>query len=102
MLASLTPENWQVSVTDENVSIIDYDQDDDLAGITAITATANRAYEIADEFRSRGVKVVLGKVTVRLEEDGITALGKGTDADIVTASAKAYLNGLNRLEYLKN
>jgi len=44
----------------------------------------------------------LGKVTVRLEEDGLTALGKGTDADIVIASAKAYLNGLNRLEYLKN
>jgi 2-isopropylmalate synthase len=29
------------------------------------------------------------------------ALGKGTDPDIITASAKAYINGLNRLEYLK-
>jgi 2-isopropylmalate synthase len=28
-------------------------------------------------------------------------LGKGSDADILVASAKAYLNGLNRLEYLK-
>ena len=62
VLASLAPENWQVSITDENVSVIDYDQDDDIAGITAITATANRAYEIADEFRSRGVKVVLGGI----------------------------------------
>ena len=44
----------------------------------------------------------LGKVTVRLEEDGLVVLGKGTDADIVTASAKSYLNGLNRLEFLKN
>ncbi len=42
-----------------------------------------------------------GEVTVRLEEDGIVALGKGTDPDIITASAKAYINGLNRLEYLK-
>ncbi len=42
-----------------------------------------------------------GEVTVRLGEKGIIALGRGADADIITASAKAYLNGLNRLEYLK-
>lgn len=42
-----------------------------------------------------------GEVTVRLRENGLVALGKGTDLDIITASAKAYLNGLNRLEYLK-
>jgi len=43
-----------------------------------------------------------GEVTVRLKEDGITALGKGADPDIITAAALAYINGLNRLEYLKN
>lgn len=42
-----------------------------------------------------------GEVTVRLQENGLVALGKGTDPDIITASAKAYVNGLNRLEYLK-
>ncbi len=42
-----------------------------------------------------------GEVTVRLLEDGLVALGKGTDPDIITASALAYINGLNRLEYLK-
>ena len=42
-----------------------------------------------------------GEVTVRLEEDGIVALGKGADQDIIVASAKAYLDGLNRLEYMK-
>lgn len=42
-----------------------------------------------------------GEVTVRLNEDGLIALGKGADPDIITASAKAYINGLNRLEYLK-
>jgi len=42
-----------------------------------------------------------GEVTVRLSEDGIVALGKGADPDIITASALAYVNGLNRLEYLK-
>jgi 2-isopropylmalate synthase len=44
----------------------------------------------------------MGEVTVRLQENGLLALGKGADADIITASAKAYVNGLNRLEYLKN
>jgi 2-isopropylmalate synthase len=43
-----------------------------------------------------------GEVTVRLQENGLVALGKGADPDIITASAKAYINGLNRLEYLKN
>jgi 2-isopropylmalate synthase len=42
-----------------------------------------------------------GEVTVRLSENGLVALGKGADPDIITASAKAYINGLNRLEYLK-
>ncbi|MCP4113644.1 MAG: 2-isopropylmalate synthase [Desulfobacteraceae bacterium] len=43
----------------------------------------------------------MGEVTVRLRENGLVALGKGADPDIITASAKAYVNGLNRLEYLK-
>ncbi|OQX63435.1 MAG: 2-isopropylmalate synthase [Desulfococcus sp. 4484_241] len=42
-----------------------------------------------------------GEVTVRLKEKGLVALGRGADPDIITASAKAYINGLNRLEYLK-
>jgi len=42
-----------------------------------------------------------GEVTVRLRENGLVALGKGADPDIIIASAKAYVNGLNRLEYLK-
>lgn len=42
-----------------------------------------------------------GEVTVRLQENGLIALGRGADPDIITASAKAYINGLNRLEYLK-
>ncbi|NNK85963.1 MAG: 2-isopropylmalate synthase [Desulfobacterales bacterium] len=42
-----------------------------------------------------------GEVAVRLRENGLVALGKGADPDIIIASAKAYVNGLNRLEYLK-
>jgi len=43
----------------------------------------------------------LGEVTVRLEEDGLVVVGQGADTDIIVASAKAYLNGLNKLEFKK-
>ncbi len=42
-----------------------------------------------------------GEVTVRLEEDEHVVLGKGADPDIMVASAKAYINGLNRLYFRK-
>lgn len=42
-----------------------------------------------------------GEVSVRLKENGLVALGKGADSDIIIASAKAFIHGLNRLEYLK-
>ena len=38
-----------------------------------------------------------GEVTVRLEQDGRIINGQGADTDIVIASAKAYINGINRL-----
>jgi len=38
-----------------------------------------------------------GEVTVRLEKDGRIVNGNGADTDIIVASAKAYLNALNRL-----
>lgn len=38
-----------------------------------------------------------GEVTVKLEENGKTSVGRASDADIIVASAKAYLNALNRL-----
>jgi 2-isopropylmalate synthase len=43
----------------------------------------------------------LGEITVRLEEEGVIVTGQGVDPDIVTASARAYINGLNRLHFLK-
>lgn len=38
-----------------------------------------------------------GEVTVRIEEKGFTAVGRGAHPDVIIASAKAYLNALNRL-----
>ncbi len=44
----------------------------------------------------------IGEVTVRLEDQGRVVLGKGSDPDIMVAAAKAFLNGLNRLDFLEN
>ena len=42
-----------------------------------------------------------GEVTVRLEEKGQTVIGQGADTDVIVASAKAYINALNKIEFKK-
>jgi len=59
-VAALTPPDWQVSIVDEKVEPLDLEQEADLVGITAVTTTVGRGYEIADHFRRRGTKVVMG------------------------------------------
>ncbi|MES9887902.1 MAG: alpha-isopropylmalate synthase regulatory domain-containing protein, partial [Candidatus Sedimenticola sp. 6PFRAG1] len=39
-----------------------------------------------------------GEVTVRLQKEGRIVNGQGADTDIVIASAKAYINAVNKLE----
>ncbi|MGO8927261.1 MAG: B12-binding domain-containing radical SAM protein [Limisphaerales bacterium] len=63
-VAALTPADWQVKIFDEKVEPLDSEQEADLVGITAMTALAPRAYEIADHFRGRGIKVVMGGMHV--------------------------------------
>ncbi len=43
----------------------------------------------------------LGEVSVRLQDEGAVVTGQGVDSDVVTASARAYINGLNRLKFTK-
>jgi radical SAM superfamily enzyme YgiQ (UPF0313 family) len=59
-MAAITPAKYDVKIVNENYENIDFEEDVDLVGITCYTMTAPRVYEIADEFRKRGKKVVLG------------------------------------------
>ncbi len=59
-LAALTPEEDKIIIIDEQISPIDYNLDADLVAISVNTSVAPRAYEIADIFRNKGVKVVMG------------------------------------------
>jgi len=61
VIAAVTPESWDVVLIDENWVPFAY-QDADLVGITAFTASANRAYEIAAIYKERGIPVVMGGI----------------------------------------
>ena len=43
----------------------------------------------------------LGEVMVQLKYNGHSVAGRGADPDVIVASAKAYINALNRLEFIK-
>src|SRR5437763_15014485 len=60
-LAALRPSDLptQVKLFDEGIADVPLDLDADLIGLTVITGTAARAYELADHFRQRGITVVL-------------------------------------------
>jgi len=59
-LAAYTPQDVKLSLSDENVESLSFDESVDLVGITVMTPLAKRAYTIADRYREKGVKVVLG------------------------------------------
>lgn len=70
-LAALIPPELgaEVRLVDEGIEEIDLEMEADLIGISAITGTAPRAYEIAASFRRRGLPVVLGGVHPTLMPD---------------------------------
>lgn len=69
-IAGMTPEDIEVEYVDENIEPVDFDKDYDLVALSGMTQQVCRAYEIAKEFRSRGVYTVIGgpHATVMPEE----------------------------------
>jgi len=68
--------------------------------IADLTQTSSKLLYFAVSSISGGTDAQ-GEVMVRIEDDGKVVVGQGADPDIIIAAAKAYLNGLNRLVYLK-
>ena len=66
VLAALTPPDVEVVLHDDRMEAIPYDTPTDLVAITVETYTARRAYEIAAEYRQRGVPAILGGMHVAL------------------------------------
>jgi radical SAM superfamily enzyme YgiQ (UPF0313 family) len=59
-IAALTPPDVEVTIVDEYIQEIDFDAPADLVGLTAVITQSTRAYQIAEQFRRRGVPVVMG------------------------------------------
>jgi radical SAM superfamily enzyme YgiQ (UPF0313 family) len=68
LLAALTPKEHYVRLLCETVEDVPYDEHWDLIGITGMGSGLFRAWEIADEFRKRGVTVVMGGIAASLCE----------------------------------
>ena len=64
--------------------------------INRIVGVSNSLIEFSVKSVTEGIDAI-GEVLIRIESEGITYTGRGADTDIIVASAKAYMNALNRL-----
>jgi radical SAM superfamily enzyme YgiQ (UPF0313 family) len=71
VLAALTPKDVEISFDDDRMEPIAFDRPADLVAIPVETYTAKRAYQIATEFRRRGVPVVMGGFHATLMTDEV-------------------------------
>ena len=71
--------------------------------VDAVYKAINRIVNVPNLLTEFSVKSInegidaIGEVLIRIESEGITYTGRGADTDIIVASAKAYMNALNRL-----
>jgi len=61
IIAALTPSDWEIDIIDENFDEFTYIEAD-LVGLTALTYSINRAYEIASIYRDKGIPTVIGGI----------------------------------------
>jgi len=64
--------------------------------INKIAGVPNNLIEFTVKSVTEGIDAI-GEVLIRIESNGVTYTGRGADTDIIVASAKAYMNALNRL-----
>ena len=67
-----------------------------LNAIDAITSMKGRLQDYAIRAATSG-KDAIGEVSVKVDFDGTVVAGKGSSTDVIEASARAYLNAINRL-----
>jgi len=67
-IAALTPPHYDVQVIDENIEPFEF-RNADVVGITAMTSSVFRAYQIAQHYRSRGIPTIMGGIHVSMMPD---------------------------------
>jgi radical SAM superfamily enzyme YgiQ (UPF0313 family) len=61
-LAAMVPNEYHVTIVEEAVEDINFDASVDLVALSVLTGNSRRAYDIASEYRRRGVPVVMGGI----------------------------------------
>ncbi len=80
VIAGLTPNDIDITFYDDRLDEIPYDDPTDLVAISVETYTAKRAYTIADEYRKRGIPVVMGGMQASLIPEEVS---QHADATVV-------------------
>ncbi len=76
--------------------------------VDAVYKALSRVVDIPNQLEEYSVKSITesteaqGEVTIRIRSDGKTFTGRGVSTDIIVASAKAYLNAINRVVESRN
>ena len=74
VFAAALPDEIEVTFIDENVQSIDFDAPTDLVGLSVmLTLQIKRAWEIADAYRRRGIKVICGGIATMLHAEETAA-----------------------------
>jgi radical SAM superfamily enzyme YgiQ (UPF0313 family) len=71
-IAGLTPADVDIRFYDDRMEGIPFDEPTDLVAISVETYTARRAYQIASEYRARGIPVVMGGFHASLCPDEVS------------------------------
>ncbi len=64
-LAAVTPEHYQIKIIDENIEPFQF-HEADIVGITSFTSSVNRAYQIAQIYKEKGIPTVMGGIHVSM------------------------------------
>jgi radical SAM superfamily enzyme YgiQ (UPF0313 family) len=98
-LAAITPDTVDVTIVSETSEPIPWDQHWDLVGVSGMGGSGVvRGYQIAEEFRRRGSKTVMGGIAVSLFDpeqtlEHVDTLVKGEAEDLWPELIDDYING---------
>lgn len=102
-IAALLPEDVSRRFYDDRLEAIEYDEPTDLVAISVETYTARRAYQIASEFRRRGVPVLMGGFHATLCPDEVLryceAIVLGEAESLLPEIIDDFRSNTNRIVY---
>jgi len=70
VFAAAIPKDVEINFVDENLETIDFDDSADIVGLSImLTSQIKRGWEIADEYRKRGIPVICGGIGTMLHAE---------------------------------